>query len=291
MLSHSSFYSTTNLNLKYLLLLSLWCLALCLPFQSARAQDTAPLSRCTPSPEKVLTSKISEVMDFQTVKLENGQIIRLAGLYIPTTLGSALSKEIVKEGDARLANMTRFLKKSLVGQSVFYSIENSPNRYGYHVAMLYLSPKMVFSVQEVIITKGLAVFYALSRPITCSQNLLQAERKARQLKTGLWGRKNDLLLQAKPVKTLNWKTQNFHLVEGRIDTITQKRMVIYFNFDKDWRTDFTIILKRNDLAGLEKKGIKLKDLEHKKVRIRGWMDFRNGPYIPLQIADNIEILE
>jgi hypothetical protein len=65
---------------------------------------------------------------------------------------------------------------------------------------------------------------------------------------------------------------------------------IYLNFAKDWRSDFTISVEREDGAAFTAAGIDLKDLTGRRVRVRGWLEWRNGPMIEATHAEQLEIL-
>jgi hypothetical protein len=54
---------------------------------------------------------------------------------------------------------------------------------------------------------------------------------------------------------------------------------IYLNFAKDWRSDFTVGVERKDVSAFTAAGIDLKGFAGKRVRVRGWVEWRNGPMI------------
>jgi hypothetical protein len=60
---------------------------------------------------------------------------------------------------------------------------------------------------------------------------------------------------------------------------------IYLNFADDWRSDFTISIEQ-DVPALAAAGIDLKGLAGKPVRVRGWIEWRNGPILPLRIRSS-----
>jgi hypothetical protein len=66
----------------------------------------------------------------------------------------------------------------------------------------------------------------------------------------------------------------------------------YINFGADWRKDFTVSIRRRDLRDFRKAwGERLKKLEGKAVRVRGWLRLRNGPMIEATHAEQIEVLQ
>jgi micrococcal nuclease len=65
---------------------------------------------------------------------------------------------------------------------------------------------------------------------------------------------------------------------------------IYLNFADDWRSDFTISIERKDVPALAAAGIDLKGLAGKPVRVRGWIEWRNGPMIAATHPEQLELL-
>jgi hypothetical protein len=65
---------------------------------------------------------------------------------------------------------------------------------------------------------------------------------------------------------------------------------IYLNFGNDWRSDFTISIDRKDVRAFAAAGIDLKGLAGKRVRVRGWIEWRNGPMIAATHPEQLELL-
>jgi hypothetical protein len=51
------------------------------------------------------------------------------------------------------------------------------------------------------------------------------------------------------------------------------------NFDKDWHRNFTVLIERKDNDTLKAAGIDAKALAGKRLRVRSWIECRNGPMI------------
>ncbi len=68
----------------------------------------------------------------------------------------------------------------------------------------------------------------------------------------------------------------------------------YINFGADWRSDFTAGIEARVLRANPEWAQTLAGLEGKRVEVRGWIQYRNGPYIdiedPSQIAPAEEAL-
>ncbi|HUU65954.1 MAG TPA: hypothetical protein VMW57_01560 [Methyloceanibacter sp.] len=62
------------------------------------------------------------------------------------------------------------------------------------------------------------------------------------------------------------------------------------NFTQDWRSDFTITIARRDLAASEASGLDLARLPGTRVRVRGVVEWWNGPMIAATHPEQIEVL-
>ena len=69
------------------------------------------------------------------------------------------------------------------------------------------------------------------------------------------------------------------------------RAIYYLNFGRDYRRDFTIGLDRAALRAFRRAGRDPKALEGKRVRVRGWVQWRGGPYVGATHPEQIEVLD
>lgn len=82
----------------------------------------------------------------------------------------------------------------------------------------------------------------------------------------------------------------FQVIEGWVAAVGLSRNEVFLNFGRDWKWDFTaaVDLKRSDdRAALI---ARLKNLKGRLVRVRGFIERRNGPFISLATAEAIEEL-
>jgi micrococcal nuclease len=132
-------------------------------------------------------------------------------------------------------------------------------------------------LQEELVAKGLARVYSFPDNRACVAELL-ARSPAYRIQDAL------------DVERLGRLTHSYQLVEGTVASVGQGGGRIYLNFAKDWRSDFTISVERKDAAVFTTAAIDLKDLNGKRVRVRGWVEWRNGPMIEATYPEQIEIL-
>jgi hypothetical protein len=84
--------------------------------------------------------------------------------------------------------------------------------------------------------------------------------------------------------------KSWQIVEGKVESVATKNNRTYINFGKDWRTDFTVSIKSGDKRDFSKRGINPLDWGGKHIRVRGWLDEYNGPYIQINHPESVEIL-
>ena len=71
----------------------------------------------------------------------------------------------------------------------------------------------------------------------------------------------------------------FAVVEGKVLSVRESGGTIYVNFGRRWSEDFTVtVLKRNERS-FTAAGLALKKLAGQRVRVRGTIEERGGPWI------------
>ena len=66
--------------------------------------------------------------------------------------------------------------------------------------------------------------------------------------------------------------------------------VVYLNFGRHWKEDFTVTIDAEALRLFAAAGIDPLGLEGALVRVRGWIDDRDGPRIEVTHPEQIEVL-
>jgi hypothetical protein len=83
---------------------------------------------------------------------------------------------------------------------------------------------------------------------------------------------------------------SYQLVEGRVAAVGEGGSRIYLNFGTDWHSDFTVEIERKDARAFVAAGLDRHALAGKPVRVRGWIEWRNGPMIQASHPEQIELL-
>jgi len=170
--------------------------------------------------------------------------------------------------------------------------EAASDRYGRVLAYAFpVRGGIEHSAQAELISAGFARVAARIGNRDCAAELLGRERAARQAKLGLWaGSYYDLLNAANPADVLAERGR-FALVEGKVVSVRESGATIYVNFGRRWTEDFTVtILKRNERT-FTAAGMEPKRLAGRRVRVRGWIEERGGPWIEAAHPEQIELTD
>src|SRR5690606_33590401 len=125
----------------------------------------------------------------------------------------------------------------------------------------------------------------------CLDDLVAAEKQAREARLGLWGHAS---YQIRPANR-HWELLRFRstyqLVAGEVLATADVRGRVYLNFGEDWRQDFTITVQPSNRRQFAEAGMDLLALKSRRVLVRGWIERRGGPLIEVYHPAQLEILE
>ena len=251
---------------------------LALTGQPVRADLDAPVRTLTDGGPAVVTG----IVDGDTVLLQDGREVRLVGIQAPKL---PLGRNKFRKWP--LADRAKSAVKALtLGRTVFLAYGGLRiDRHGRQLAHLTLDDGRW--VQRILLSQGLARVYSFPDNRALVAELLTAERVAREARAGIWG---DTFYDIRPPFDLTRDLGTFQLVEGQVLDAARVRGTTYLNFGEDWRTDFTIVVRRKFHAAFEDAGVDLLALKGRTVRIRGWLDNWNGPTIAATHPEQIEFL-
>ncbi|MBC8013175.1 MAG: thermonuclease family protein [Methyloceanibacter sp.] len=165
------------------------------------------------------------------------------------------------------------------------------DRHGHVLAQVFVGEdESRLWLQEELVAKGLARVYSFPDSRACNAELMAREREARAERRGVWASASYRIASALDVQRLGRLIHSYQLVEGRVAAVGEGGGRIYLNFARDWRSDFTISVARKDVNAFAASGIDLKTLVGKRVRVRGFLAWRNGPMIEARHPEQIELL-
>lgn len=111
-------------------------------------------------------------------------------------------------------------------------------------------------------------------------SLAATEERARQAGRGLWAPEKGLVRRADDPH-LARQAGRFAVVEGQVRSVGMAGKTFFLNFGSRWIIDFTVRIAESDRAGLAARGLDPETLAGRTVRVRGWLEERDGPQISL----------
>jgi len=231
---------------------------------------------------------VAEVRDGETLALTDGTLVRLINAKAPAAPLAVRSDRpwpFVSEAKQALSELVSGAEVELRYGGA------KADRHGRALAQVYVvKGGERLWLQGELVGKGLARVYSFPDNHACVDDLLAREAEARAKGAGLWGTWAYRVLDAGNVERLGRLTRSYQLVEGVVAEVGESGGRLYLNFDKDWRKDFTILMERKDGEAFKAAGVDPKTLAGKKLRVRGWVEWRNGPMIHATHAEQIELL-
>lgn len=206
-----------------------------------------------PAPAGLAAAQVREVVDGDTLRLQDGRSVRLIGINAP---------EIGRQGrgDEPFAVAARRRLQALVDASdgmVGLQLGAEPrDRYQRTLAHVYGRNGQSLEAQLLAEGLGWQVVVAPNNQLSACQH--QAEQAARAARLGLW--RNPLLLPA-----ANVQQPGFAVVRGRVSDIARNRGAIWLELDD------TLVLHIPARLQAAFDWAQLRTLAGKQVEARGWV--------------------
>ena len=228
-------------------------------------------------------TRVIQVIDGETITIEDGSVIHLPMIYIPQDNAQTVS-DIQK-------NAKEYLEKEIKGRFVrLYQIRDQKrgqvNALGHTEG--YILRDDGLWIQKAMVENGLAFVYPSQSHYEMAAPLYTAEARAREAKIGLWADPKWAVMNTDEVKSAK---DRFVIVEGQVKNIVTRSNTIYMNFEEDWRTDFTIAIDSSRRRDFSKYGANIMDWTGQKIRVRGWVRDYNGPFLEIFHPTQVELLE
>ncbi len=263
------------------LLLSLWPLPLCAETseEPGLLPEAQTLQRFKPGG----MAEVAEVPDGGSLILTDGREIRLAGIQAPPRPPWLKDNTLwppAEQARAVLGELVRDRRLQL-----YYGGQRE-DRHGRVLAHLVNAGGTW--LQAEMLRRGLARVQAFPGNASASPELLRIEGAARAAGRGIW--RHDHYAVRRP-DDLEQLMGQFHLVEGRVLKVAVVRGRAYLNFGEDWRRDFTLVIGPAERRRFTAAGIDPVIFEGRRLRARGWLEFRNGVAINITHPEQIEVLD
>ena len=231
------------------------------------------------------TRTVVRVLDAETVKLDDGQEVRLIGALAPRSPDM--------NPDAGLwmpqENALTTLRTLVLGHAVELAhAGRRRDRYGRMLAHLFLDngTSRVW-VQGELLRKGHARAYGLPGNFACMPELLAHERVARDARAGLWANATYAARDAKRARSLLRSRNTYQIVVGDVTRIKVTSNRTYLDFGDDWRKDFSVEVANKVLRANPSWAKSLETLKGRRVEVRGWIDYSFGPFIEIEDPSQI----
>jgi micrococcal nuclease len=231
---------------------------------------------------------VTEVVDGDTVILDSGRVIRLIGTQAPKL---PLGREgyptwpLAPEAKAELEDLAlnRTVTLGFGGEEI--------DRYDRALAHLFVQEgDDAIWAQHHMVENGLARVYSFPDNRRCLAQLFAAEARARADRLGIWADPYYSVRMAdRPADVLD-RVGSYELVEGRVLLAERSGSRVFLNFGRFWKEDFTAVIEGQALRLFEDDGVDPVTLEGALVRVRGWVDNRDGPRIEVTHPEQIEVL-
>ena len=230
---------------------------------------------------------VTRVFDGDTLELDSGILVRLVGAKAPSAAGKragAVAEPMADQAKAAL-------EKLVLNQPVRLELDSEEtDRYGHMEAQVYVDTSGGPWVQQAMLNQGMARVYGLPKGRLCMGELLAAEGAARANGVGIWADPYYSVRDAADPAALLDRVGHYEIVEGEIVSTGEARDRIYLDFGRVWKQDVTATIEGKAKGLFVAAGIDPLALKGKRVRVRGWLESRDGPLIELSLPEQIEVL-
>ena len=232
---------------------------------------------------------VVRIVDAETIGLDDGREVRLVGALAPRPPLSASADENWPPETEAVDALRRLLSGKTVELAV---VGRRADRYGRTLAQAFVIDGNERTwVQGRMLSEGHGRAYALPESVACLEALVAREKSAREARRGLWASAAYAVRQAGRPGELMRLRSTFQIVEGTVETAADVKGSIYLNFGADWHSDFTAGVAHSVLASQFRGTDQPALLKGRKVRVRGWIERRNGPFIEIIHPGQIEVLD
>ncbi len=231
---------------------------------------------------------VVSVTDGDTILLDSGLVVRLIGTQAPKLpLGREDFPTWPKAHEAKAALeamlLNRHVRLGYGGEEV--------DRYERALAHVFVEDGAEPAWAQLhMVASGLARVYSFPDNRKCLTALMTAESRARSERLGIWADPYYSVRAADRPEALLDRIGHYELVEGRVLLAERSGSRVYLNFGRFWKEDFTGVIEAPALRLFEAERTDPATLGGALVRIRGWVDERDGPRIEITHPEQIEVL-
>jgi micrococcal nuclease len=244
----------------------------------------AGIDECFPPGDDAEMARVAVAIDGDTVRLDDGRLVRLAGVEAPRLPLAESGRGFVlgERAKAALAALTE-------GEPIRLSpTKGGVDRYGRLHGYLRLADGR--SVGAEMVAAGLARVHPAEAESLCLPVLLGMEATARGAGLGLWADPEFAVRRAQD-SSLRSRNGLYELVEGRVTSIGHGSRMVFLDFGRDIRHDFTVMMPLSVADKMAATGVAVDDLAGRKIRVRGNIEDSGGPAIRVNDVAEIELID
>lgn len=263
-------------------------LSLVLACGVAHAETLAAAPSC--AVERGETRAVAEMLDGETLRLDDGRELRLAGALAPRAgdVGA-------KPGSWPPENETRAALAALVeGRTVTLWPEAArADRYGRLLAQVTVGAETdAVWLQGALVARGLARAYGRPGADACTASLITLERQAREAGRGLWANAAYGARLADDAKAVARTTGSFQVFTGTVHRVSRGQSEVFVSLAPRGKRGgdypFAAVVPSRG-AGLLA-GVEPRALAGRRVMVRGWVEQRRGPVIVIDSKGQLVVI-
>lgn len=165
-----------------------------------------------------------------------------------------------------------------------------PNRWGVQPVMVPVRGTTEKCLAEKLVAKGAArVLPTSNNPVRIAA-LLAAEEQARLAGAGLWGLNFYRVRNANLVDDCRDAIGSIQVLTGTVMEARLSRRRAFINFGTDYREDVTATIPAREARKWFNAGRTIESLSGKTIRVRGYLEWINGPSLSLTHPQALEVL-
>ncbi len=224
-------------------------------------------------------AQVARVEDDAVLVLTDGRAVDLEGVLLPDGANDRAASLYKHQALDAIRTLTD-------GKNTAIVVERpKEDRYGRIRAHVFSADGEWLQLS--LLKEGLARVNVAPDRMQCANELLAAEREARDARRGIWA---SSAYAVKSPTAVNGDTGTFQIVEGKVTSVNIKNGRAYINFGENWQRDFVATIAPEDLDTFRKLGDDPHRLIGAQVRVRGWMEKLNGPEMQIAAPPAIEVI-
>jgi len=225
---------------------------------------------------------VVEVIDGDTLRLDDGREVRLVGIQAPKL-------PLGRPGFVPwpLADLARRTLADLAGGRTVRLAHGGARIDRHRRVLAHVFAGTDTWLQGELLGHGLARVYTFPDNRALTDEMLARENAARRQGRGIWA---DPFYRVRTAEGVADDVGTFQVVEDTVLRAARVRDRVFLNFAEDWRTDFTVLIAAGHLPLFAEAGLDPLALEGTRIRVRGWIKSWNGPMIEATHPEQIEVL-